>query len=103
MATYHEETFGPVASIIAAEDESNAIEIANDTRYGLGAAVFTRDVERGERIAREELAAGSCFVNDFVRSDPRLPFGGIGDSGYGRELSREGMLEFVNRKTVWMA
>ena len=74
--------------------------MANDTSFGLGAAVFTKDIERGRRIARDELEAGSCFVNDFVKSDPRLPFGGIKRSGYGRELSSFGIHEFVNIKTV---
>ena len=102
MPAYEEELFGPVAAIIAAEDEADAIRIANDTSFGLGAAVFTRDVARGERIAREELEAGACFVNAVVKSDPRLPFGGIKDSGYGRELSSFGIREFVNIKTVWV-
>ncbi|GIV78408.1 MAG: aldehyde dehydrogenase [Litorilinea sp.] len=102
MPAYHEELFGPVATIIAARDEADAIRIANDTAFGLGAAVFTRDVARGERIAREELQAGSCFVNAFVKSDPRLPFGGVKESGYGRELSYHGIREFVNVKTVWI-
>ncbi|MDE2652396.1 MAG: aldehyde dehydrogenase family protein, partial [Gemmatimonadota bacterium] len=92
--------FGPVACIIRAGSEADALRIANDTAYGLGAAVFTRDLERGERIARTELEAGSCFVNDFVKSDPRLPFGGVKSSGFGRELSEFGMREFVNVKTV---
>ncbi len=100
---YEEELFGPVASIIAAQDDDDAIRIANDSRFGLGAAVFTGDPARGERIARNRLQAGSCFVNDFVRSDPRLPFGGIRDSGYGRELSWLGIQEFVNAKTVYIA
>jgi succinate-semialdehyde dehydrogenase / glutarate-semialdehyde dehydrogenase len=100
MAAYHEEIFGPVASIITAEDEADAIRIANDSDFGLGAAVFTRNVERGERIARDYLEAGTCFVNGFVGSDPRLPFGGIKASGYGRELSHIGMQEFLNIKTV---
>jgi succinate-semialdehyde dehydrogenase / glutarate-semialdehyde dehydrogenase len=99
---YDEELFGPVAAIIAAEGEADAIRIANDTSFGLGAAVFTRDVARGERIAREELDAGACFVNAVVRSDPRLPFGGIKESGYGRELASFGIREFVNVKTVWV-
>lgn len=103
MPAYHEELFGPVASIIAVEDESEAVHVANDTDYGLGAAVFTRDVERGERIARTMIHAGTCYVNDFVRSDARLPFGGIKHSGYGRELSAEGIREFVNIKTVGVA
>lgn len=100
MAAYHEEIFGPVATIITAADETDAIRIANDSDFGLGAAVFTADVERGERIARDHLEAGTCFVNGFVGSDPRLPFGGIKASGYGRELSHVGMLEFLNIKTV---
>lgn len=100
MAVYHEETFGPVATIITADDEADAIRIANDSDFGLGAAVFTTDVRRGERIARDHLEAGSCFVNGFVGSDPRLPFGGVKASGYGRELSHHGMREFVNIKTV---
>jgi succinate-semialdehyde dehydrogenase/glutarate-semialdehyde dehydrogenase len=102
MTVYREETFGPVAAIIPAQDEAEAIRLANDSSFGLGAAVFTRDLERGERIATQELDAGCCFVNDFVRSDPRLPFGGIKDSGYGRELSAFGIREFVNIKTVWV-
>lgn len=102
MPAYDQELFGPVAAIIEAKDEDDAIRIANDTSFGLGAAVFTRDVERGERIARDRLEAGSCFVNALVRSDPRLPFGGIKESGYGRELSVFGIREFVNVKTVWI-
>jgi succinate-semialdehyde dehydrogenase/glutarate-semialdehyde dehydrogenase len=103
MPAYEEELFGPVAAIIAARDAHDAIRIANDSLFGLGAAVFTEDAERGRRIARDELEAGACFVNAFVRSDPRLPFGGIGESGYGRELAAEGMREFVNVKTVYVA
>lgn len=103
MPAYEEELFGPVASIIEAHDDDGAIEIANDTRFGLGAAVFTSNTKRGEEIARERLRAGCCFVNDFVRSDPRLPFGGVRDSGYGRELGKLGIREFVNAKTVYVA
>ncbi len=102
MPAYEEELFGPVASIITVEDEAEAIRVANDTPFGLGAAVFTADRERGERIAVQELDAGACFVNAFVRSDPRLPFGGVKESGYGRELSPFGIREFVNVKTVWV-
>lgn len=102
MPAYHEELFGPVASLISVKDEQEAIHVANDTNFGLGAAVFTRDIKRGERIAAEELQAGCCFVNDFVKSDPRLPFGGIRHSGYGRELSIFGIREFVNIKTVYI-
>ena len=100
---YSEELFGPVASILAARDRAHAIRLANDTSFGLGAAIFTADVAEGERIARDELNAGCCFVNSFVRSDPRLPFGGIMDSGYGRELGRQGIHEFVNAKMVQLA
>jgi succinate-semialdehyde dehydrogenase/glutarate-semialdehyde dehydrogenase len=99
---YDEELFGPVAAIIAARDEADAARIANDSVFGLGAAVFTRDASRGERLAVTELEAGSCFVNTFVRSDPRLPFGGVKESGYGRELSHYGIKEFVNVKTVYV-
>jgi succinate-semialdehyde dehydrogenase/glutarate-semialdehyde dehydrogenase len=102
MPAYDEELFGPVASIIAVKDEAEAIRVANDTVFGLGAAVFTQDTAKGERIAAEELEAGSCFVNAFVKSDPRLPFGGIKESGYGRELAHYGIKEFVNIKTVYV-
>jgi succinate-semialdehyde dehydrogenase/glutarate-semialdehyde dehydrogenase len=99
---WEEELFGPVAAVIRAEDEDDAIRIANDSSFGLGAAVFTADVERGERIAADRLDAGCCFVNSFVKSDPRLPFGGVKESGHGRELSPLGIREFVNVKTVWV-
>jgi len=102
MPAYEEELFGPVASVIKAGDEKEAIRIANDTNYGLGAAVFSADVERAHKIAAEKLEAGCCFVNEFVKSDPRLPFGGIKQSGYGRELSHFGIKEFVNIKTVYI-
>jgi succinate-semialdehyde dehydrogenase/glutarate-semialdehyde dehydrogenase len=103
MPAYEEELFGPVASIIKVADEQEAIEVANDTDYGLGAAVFSADEERAEKIAANELEAGCCFINEFVKSDPRLPFGGIKQSGYGRELSHVGIKEFVNIKTVYRA
>jgi succinate-semialdehyde dehydrogenase/glutarate-semialdehyde dehydrogenase len=100
MAAFDEETFGPVAAITGAEDEADAIRLANQTTFGLGAAVFTRDIARGVRIAATAFEAGCCFVNDFVRSDPRLPFGGIKESGFGRELAASGLREFVNVKSV---
>ncbi|MGH1342653.1 MAG: NAD-dependent succinate-semialdehyde dehydrogenase [Nannocystales bacterium] len=99
---FREELFGPVFTLCVARDEPDAISLANSSDFGLGAAVFTGDVRRGEDIARRQLQAGSCFVNASVRSDPRLPFGGIKRSGYGRELGRHGILEFVNAKTVWV-
>lgn len=102
MPAWNEELFGPVASLIRVKNEREAIEVANCTSFGLGAAVFTTDLERGRRIAEHELEAGCCFVNDFVKSDPRLPFGGIKESGYGRELSYFGIAEFLNVKTVWV-
>ena len=100
MPAFDDELFGPVAVVIAAKDDQQALELANQTKFGLGAAVFTADLEKGKKIATEVLEAGSCFVNDFVKSDPRLPFGGIKESGYGRELSEFGIHEFVNIKTV---
>jgi succinate-semialdehyde dehydrogenase/glutarate-semialdehyde dehydrogenase len=101
MPAYDEELFGPVASIIRARDEADAIRIANDSIFGLGAAVFTKDIARGERVARE-LEAGCTFINALVASDPRLPFGGIKEAGYGRELGSFGIREFVNIKTVYV-
>jgi succinate-semialdehyde dehydrogenase/glutarate-semialdehyde dehydrogenase len=102
VLAYEEEIFGPVAAIISAEDTEDAIRIANDTNFGLGAAVFTENASLAEDIARNKLAAGSCFVNEGVKSDPALPFGGINQSGYGRELSMFGIHEFVNIKTVYI-
>jgi succinate-semialdehyde dehydrogenase/glutarate-semialdehyde dehydrogenase len=100
MAAYTEEVFGPVASVIEAKDEADAIRIANSSEFGLGSGVLTTNIARGERIAAEELEAGMSFVNTPVRSDSRLPFGGVKDSGYGRECSGFGIREFVNIKTV---
>jgi succinate-semialdehyde dehydrogenase/glutarate-semialdehyde dehydrogenase len=101
MPAYEEELFGPVACIIQARDTEDALRIANDTPFGLGAAIFSSDRDEAERLCHE-LAAGACFVNDYVRSDPRLPFGGIKASGYGRELSSFGIREFVNAKTIYV-
>jgi len=99
---FDEETFGPVAAVIRVRDEVEAIRIANASAYGLGASVWTADPARGERLARD-IDVGSVFVNGLVKSDPRLPFGGVKRSGYGRELSEYGLREFVNVKTVWVA
>ena len=96
-----EELFGPVASVYRVADADEAVAVANDTPFGLGASVWTTDRERGERLARE-IDAGCVYVNQLVKSDPRVPFGGVGESGYGRELSEIGIQEFVNRKTVWV-
>ena len=100
MPAYHEELFGPVISIINAKDEDDAIRIANDSQYGLAAAVFTSDLKKGQYLAENKIQAGTVAVNNLVSSDPRLPFGGIKRSGYGRELGMEGMHEFVNIKTI---
>ncbi|MGD8614024.1 MAG: NAD-dependent succinate-semialdehyde dehydrogenase [Desulfobacterales bacterium] len=102
MPAFDEETFGPVAAVIPVKHERQAVEVANDSAFGLGAAIFTRDRHRGEHIAANELEAGNCFVNAFVKSDPRLPFGGVKESGFGRELSHYGLREFVNIKTVYV-
>ncbi|MFK7936909.1 MAG: NAD-dependent succinate-semialdehyde dehydrogenase [Saprospiraceae bacterium] len=102
MPAYEEEFFGPVASVFKVKTLDEAIHIANDTDFGLGAAVFTKNIALGEDIAKNQLEAGCCFVNHFVKSDPRLPFGGIKTSGYGRELSHYGIKEFVNIKTVYI-
>ena len=102
MPAYDEEVFGPVAVIISVKDEKEAIRVANDTSFGLGAAIFTKDLKKGEEIASNELEAGCCYVNTLVKSDPRLPFGGVKESGHGRELSHYGIREFVNIKTVFV-
>ena len=101
MPAFDEETFGPVAAVIRAKDEADAVRLANDCVYGLGASIWTRDRARGERIAAQ-IEAGAVFVNGLVKSDPRLPFGGIKRSGYGRELSEYGIREFMNVKSVWI-
>ncbi len=99
MEVYSEETFGPVATLIEAKDDNEAILIANDTPYGLGSAVFSGNTDRALAIA-DQLDAGCCFINSMVKSDPRMPFGGVKQSGYGRELSSYGMHEFVNIKSL---
>lgn len=101
MPAYEEELFGPAASLIKAKDEKDAIRIANDTNFGLGASVWTKDIEKAKQLA-SVIESGSVFINGMVKSDPRLPFGGIKISGYGRELSHYGIKEFVNIKTVWI-
>jgi succinate-semialdehyde dehydrogenase/glutarate-semialdehyde dehydrogenase len=100
MPAFDEELFGPVICITPVNSEEEGITFANHSAYGLGAAIFTQDLQKGETLAQERLEAGSCFVNTRVSSDPRLPFGGIKHSGIGRELSKEGICEFVNIKTV---
>ena len=102
MPAYDEELFGPVASILRVKDEAEAVRVANDTRFGLGGSVWTGDAARGERVARQ-LQCGAAFVNTVVKSDVRMPFGGIKRSGYGRELAEHGIHEFVNIKTVYVA
>jgi succinate-semialdehyde dehydrogenase/glutarate-semialdehyde dehydrogenase len=102
MPVFEEETFGPVTAIIPAENENDAIKIANNSNFGLGASLWTEDMDKAEKLA-EQIESGAVFVNGMVKSDPRLPFGGIKNSGYGRELSDFGIREFVNIKTVWMA
>ena len=102
MPAYEQELFGPVAAIIRARDEADALRIANDSRFGLGGSVWTADTARGEAFARR-MACGAAFVNGLVKSDPRLPFGGIKTSGHGRELGALGIREFVNAKTLWIA
>jgi succinate-semialdehyde dehydrogenase/glutarate-semialdehyde dehydrogenase len=99
MPVFREETFGPVAAVIRTSDPQDAVRLANDTQYGLGAALWTRDVQRGKELARH-IEAGNVFINGMVTSDPRIPFGGIKRSGYGRELGSYGIKEFVNIQTI---
>ncbi len=102
MAVYEQETFGPVSAIIPVKDEEEALDVANESVYGLGGSIWTRDIERGKRLARK-IESGAVFINGMTKSDPRLPFGGVKKSGYGRELSHYGIKEFVNIKSVWIA
>lgn len=102
MPAFDEELFGPVIVIIPARDTEHAIALANQSDFGLGAAVFSKDLSKAEQIASHRLHAGACFVNTYVRSDERLPFGGVKQSGYGRELAKEGLLAFTNKKVVWV-
>ncbi|MCF7808808.1 MAG: NAD-dependent succinate-semialdehyde dehydrogenase [Candidatus Marinimicrobia bacterium] len=102
MAIYAEETFGPVSAIIPVKDEEEAIQVANDSDFGLGGSLWTADVKRGEALARR-VESGAVFVNGMTMSDPRMPFGGIKKSGYGRELGQYGIREFVNIKSIWIA
>jgi len=102
MPAFDEETFGPVAAVVRAKDEADAIRLANDSTFGLGASLWTRDRQRAEHLAAQ-IEAGAVFVNGIVKSDPRLPFGGVKRSGYGRELAEYGIREFVNIKSVWIA
>ena len=101
MLPFREEIFGPVAALTVARDADHAVELANATRFGLGGSVWTSDRERGEAVARR-LRSGAAFVNEMTTSHPHLPFGGVGDSGFGRELGGEGIHAFVNAKTVWL-
>ena len=102
MPVYHQETFGPVMAIIPVKDTHEAIEVANDSEFGLGASLWSQDLVNAEKLARQ-IETGAVFINGMVKSDPRLPFGGIKKSGYGRELAEYGIKEFVNIKSVWIA
>ncbi|MHB8575091.1 MAG: aldehyde dehydrogenase family protein, partial [Dehalococcoidia bacterium] len=101
MPAFREETFGPVAAVIRANDADDAVRLANDSDFGLGAALWTRDLDRAKQMARR-IESGSVFINGMVASDPRLPFGGVKRSGYGRELAGFGIREFVNIQTIWI-
>lgn len=102
MKVYDEETFGPVSAIITVKDAEEAIAVANDSPFGLGGSVWSRDTKKAEEVARR-IETGAVFINGMTKSDPRLPFGGVKKSGYGRELSYFGIREFVNVKTIWIA
>ena len=100
MKAFDEEMFGPVAAIISAKDDEEAIQLANNSSFGLGGGIFSRNTNKAQEMAEKRLDTGAIFINDFVQSDPRLPFGGVKRSGYGRELSHMGIREFVNAKTI---
>ena len=100
MPAFDDEIFGPVLSLVRAENDKHAIELASETRFGMGAAIFSANTAYAKRIAVEDIEAGCVAINDFVRSDPRVPFGGIKDSGYGRELGKLGIHEFINSKSI---
>ena len=102
MPVYEQETFGPVSAIIPVKDTEEAVSVANDSKFGLGGSVWSRDEKKAETVARS-IETGAVFINGLTKSDPRLPFGGIKNSGYGRELSHYGIKEFVNIKTIWIA
>ena len=100
MECANKELFGPLLPVFSVENSQKALEMANKTSFGLGAVIFTKNEKLGEKWARDQLNAGSCFVNGMIKSNPSLPFGGIKNSGYGRELSVEGIREFTNIKTI---
>jgi succinate-semialdehyde dehydrogenase/glutarate-semialdehyde dehydrogenase len=102
MPAYDEELFGPVAAIIEAKNEADAMQIANDSEYGLGGAILSKNIAKAEKLAVTEMETGNIYINDFVHSDQRLPFGGIKNSGYGREIGTYGIREFVNVKTIYI-
>jgi succinate-semialdehyde dehydrogenase/glutarate-semialdehyde dehydrogenase len=101
MPAFDEETFGPVAAVIRVKNMDEAVQLANRSRYGLGASIWTKDIALAERLAAQ-IESGCVFINGAVKSDPRLPFGGVKNSGYGRELAEVGIREFVNIKSVWI-
>ena len=100
MVAFEDELFGPVFSITTVSNDDEAISLANKTEYGLGASLFTSNLDRGKYLVKEKLNFGTCYLNDFVKSDTGMPFGGIKNSGYGRELSHFGMIEFLNVKSI---
>jgi succinate-semialdehyde dehydrogenase/glutarate-semialdehyde dehydrogenase len=102
MPVYDQETFGPVSAIISVKDEAEAVKVANDSEFGLGGSVWSKDLKKAEKVARQ-IETGAVFINGMTKSDPRLPFGGVKKSGYGRELSSYGIREFVHVKSIWIA